>query len=299
MRGANTYMDSSLHEIIVTPENIPAWIVVHDSSTPDVIPHWHESLELICSLDSRLEIRRNQEKILINEDEVAVINCCQIHSVVPLKAYHNHGISITFGEDFLKKHFPDTEYPIFVLDGNEAIKKEIVCDMKKMYDIYCESSKDIYANLQINSLLFHIAYCLLRYYLVSPSGYAKMPVGKYQKRYMHIMKYIRDHYSEPITLSDVANFSNLSKEHLSREFKTYVGESFREYLNTTRISKAQYELLHTDIPLIDLALKHGFTDLRSYNRAFQKYFQMSPIQFRRKYKRNEQVDKFNDKLNLR
>lgn len=279
-------MESLLHEIIVTPENIPAWIVIHNPANPDVLPHWHESLELICSLDSRLEIHRDQEKIQLNEYDVAIINSCQIHSVIPLKSYRNRGISITFGEDFLKKHFPDTEYPLFVLEGNETIKKEIIGDMKKMCEIHDNCSEDAYANLQINNLLFHIAYCLLRYFLVSPSGCAKMPAGKYQKRYMHIMNYIRDHYSEPLTLNDVADFSSLSKEHLSREFKIYVGESFREYLSNTRISKAQYELLHTDIPLIDLALKHGFTDLRSYNRAFQKHFQMSPVQFRRKYKRN-------------
>lgn len=247
-------MESSLHEIIVTPENIPAWIVIHNPGTPDIIPHWHESLELICSLDSRLEIHRNQEKIQINEYDVAVINSCQIHSVIPLKAYRNHGISITFGEDFLKKHSPDTEYPLFVLDGSEDIKKEIVHDMKKMYEIYCEPSEDIYANFQVNSLLFHIAYCLLRYFLVSPSNYAKIPAGKYQKRYLQIMNYIREHYAEPITLNDVAVFFNLSKEHLSREFKTYVGESFREYLSNTRISKAQYELLHTDIRTVSETL---------------------------------------------
>lgn len=278
-------MKPSFHEIIVTPENIPAWIVIHNPENPDVLPHWHESLELICSLDSRLEIHPDQEHFQIHEHDVAVVNSCQIHTVIPLKGYQNHGISITFGVDFLKKYSPNTEHAFFELSGNPEAKKEITLYMEEMDKIYRIPSQDKYSNLRVNILLFQIAYCLLKFFLVSPSGHAKIPSGKYQERYRDIMGYIREHYTEPLTLNDIASFSNLSKEHLSREFKAYVGEGFREYLNNIRVAKAQYELLNTDIPLIDLALKHGFTDLRSYNRVFQKYFNMSPIQYRRKYKR--------------
>ena len=38
-------MDSARHEIIVTPENVPAYIVIHDASvalSDNAIPHWHE-----------------------------------------------------------------------------------------------------------------------------------------------------------------------------------------------------------------------------------------------------------------
>lgn len=120
--------------------------------------------------------------------------------------------------------------------------------------------------------------------MMSPSSPPRLSSSKYQHRYKQIMEFVHLHYAEPLKLEDVANFSGLSKEYLSREFKSYVGEGFRDYLNNIRVSKAQYELINTDIPLTSLALKHGFPDLRSYNRSFIKYYKISPFQYRREHK---------------
>lgn len=49
------------------------------------------------------------------------------------------------------------------------------------------------------------------------------------------------------------------------------------------ISKSLNDLLYTDMLLIDLFIKRGFTDLRSDNRAFKKIYETSPVQYRRKY----------------
>ena len=98
------------------------------------------------------------------------------------------------------------------------------------------------------------------------------------------MAYIQDHYNESLTLESVAAYAHLSKEHLSREFKKYVGEGFRTHLVNIRLSKAQADLIGTDMSLLDVALKHGFPDLRSYTTAFKESFGQSPKQYRRNYK---------------
>lgn len=279
-------MDTALHEIIVTPENIPAWICLHKPGTADVAPHWHESIELICSLDSRLDILRSGRMIHLPEYDVAVINNCEIHAVVPVSGYRNHGISITFDSSYFEDKCPDIETPFFEFTDHEDVRKEIAEFMKRMHQLYLKPSESRFLNLEVNSLLMHISYCLLSYFLVSHSETIKKISGKYQERYRKIMSYIKDHCEEPLTLSDVAAYSHLSKEHLSREFKNYVGEGFRDYLNNVRLAKAQYDLIYTDLPLIDIAIKYGFNDLRSYNRAFKSHYDHSPAQYRRIMKRD-------------
>ncbi len=92
---------------------------------------------------------------------------------------------------------------------------------------------------------------------------------------------MEDRYDEPITLELLAKELHISKEHLSREFRTYTGDSFRNHLVEIRLNNAHRDLLSSDLPLIDVAIKNGFSDLRSYNRAFKKYYHISPQQYRK------------------
>lgn len=278
-------MSTIYHEVVVTPDNIPAYIALHDASKPDVLPHWHESVELVCSLDSQLMVRRDQEQFQIQEHDVVVFNSNQIHTAVPLPDHRHFGLSITFNLQFLTTYCGNHEHCYFVLDGNQEKRDELIQCMEEINSLYRNANPSPYLNLRINGFLFQIAYILLTYFQISPSSMLNIATGKYRNRYHKIMKYMQEHYAEPLTLPDIAAFSNLSKEHLSREFKTYVGEGFRDHLSHIRISKSLNDLLHTDIPLIDLAVKHGFSDLRSYNRAFQKIYGRSPVLYRRENKR--------------
>lgn len=268
------------HEYVITPENIPAFIVLHDPGAPDVIPHWHESTELICSIDSHLDVYCGSQKIFLGEKDVVVINSCQIHSVVPHGDYRNKGISITFDENYFRSSCQGIDEVFFEFAGNENKRREIARDMEAMYSLYKNSDTNSFFYFEVNSLLLHITYNLLTYFLVTKTSRIRDLKGKYQDRYRDIMTYIRDHYSEDITLSDIAAYSHLSKDHLSREFKHYVGEGFRDYLTGIRVSKSMGDLINTDLSLLEIAVKHGFNDLRSYNRSFHKYYGMSPAKYR-------------------
>lgn len=111
----------------------------------------------------------------------------------------------------------------FDLNRSPEARKEIADCCQKLYELYSEENTQPYLLLEANSILFHIVYLMVTHirsdYPADRLHYSE----KYYNRYREIMRYMEEHYNEPISLEDVASFIHLSKEHLSREFPTYVG----------------------------------------------------------------------------
>lgn len=74
-----------------------------------------------------------------------------------------------------------------------------------------------------------IYYTLTKYFrrACTNSPYNRLAL---QGAYMRdVIQYINSHYTEPITLKDVAQQYHVSCEHLSRVFKKNLGMTFKEY----------------------------------------------------------------------
>lgn len=96
----------------------------------------------------------------------------------------------------------------------------------------------------------------------------------------YVTKYIRNNFSHAITLDLLASFSNISKYHLTREFKKYLGTTPIQYLISIRLANAKFMLIHTQLPVSVIAEQTGFTDINNFNRLFLKNVGMRPYQFR-------------------
>lgn len=89
-------------------------------------------------------------------------------------------------------------------------------------------------------------------------------------------------YAGMITLKSIADKLGYSAEHLSREFKRIFGTSFTEYLQKLRLAKSCKLLLETDWPIAQIAAAVGYDNVQFYHRIFKKYYQLTPLQYRKK-----------------
>lgn len=92
--------------------------------------------------------------------------------------------------------------------------------------------------------------------------------------------YISAHFSEPITLDDVAAQVHLNPAYFSSMFKQSTGSSFKEYVNMVRIEESKRLLANTDYSIIDIAVAAGFEDQSYFSRVFKKYTGLTPRQYR-------------------
>lgn len=97
-----------------------------------------------------------------------------------------------------------------------------------------------------------------------------------------LLEYIQNHYSEPLTLTGVANHFHFNPSYLSNYFSMHNKEGFIEYLNKIRIEEATKLLVQSDIPISEIGPMVGYSDHSYFSKMFKKIKGMSPSQYRRK-----------------
>lgn len=80
-----------------------------------------------------------------------------------------------------------------------------------------------------------------------------------------------DHFAEKI---------GYSKFHLTRKFKEETGFSIGEYIRTRRLAIAAQLLLHTDEPILCIALELHFNSQEAFTRAFKELYKLPPGKYR-------------------
>lgn len=94
------------------------------------------------------------------------------------------------------------------------------------------------------------------------------------------IQYLNTHYSEHMTLEDMARKVYLSPSYFSRIFKKETGISFSSYLNRVRIEHSKELLRHQNLRLTDIALLSGFEDQSYFTKVFKKITGTTPLHYR-------------------
>lgn len=95
-----------------------------------------------------------------------------------------------------------------------------------------------------------------------------------------LIRYMEEHYSEKITLEDLASYSQYNRTYLSTLFKNMVGINFHEYLTRIRFQHALFDLASSSRNLTEIAVNNGFSDLKSFSSRFKETLHMTPTEYR-------------------
>ncbi len=96
----------------------------------------------------------------------------------------------------------------------------------------------------------------------------------------HLLGYLEEHYTEKLTLEELAAYAQYNRTYVSTLFKNTVGINFHEYLTRIRLQNALIDLADPGKKLTDVALDNGFADLKSFNKRFRETFGQSPAEYR-------------------
>ncbi len=96
-----------------------------------------------------------------------------------------------------------------------------------------------------------------------------------------ILDYCENHYKENISLEDVSKALFISKSYISHIFSDKIHMSFRDYINSLRISLSLNYLKDGKLPITGVVAVCGFKSIRSFNRAFKKQHSVTPTEYRK------------------
>jgi AraC family transcriptional regulator len=93
---------------------------------------------------------------------------------------------------------------------------------------------------------------------------------------------IEDCAGGELTIADLAVTAAVHPVYLARAFRKYFGTSPGEYIRRRRVLRVQRLLADTQLPLVEVALRCGFSDQSRMTHAFTSEFGVPPGQYRRR-----------------
>lgn len=94
------------------------------------------------------------------------------------------------------------------------------------------------------------------------------------------LSYIEENLTDEIDFKEAARLAMCSEFHFKRMFSFLAGVSLSEYIRRRRLTLAAFELNHSPIRIIDLAVKYGYNSPDSFTRAFQSLHGITPTEAR-------------------
>ena len=101
-----------------------------------------------------------------------------------------------------------------------------------------------------------------------------------EKNSFRSVKYIREHFDEPISVAQLAKLENYNIAYFNDWFKQKTGYTPSHYLLLYRIEKAKELLQYTNYKMIEIAVQVGFGSNAAFCRAFKRTEGLSPAQYR-------------------
>lgn len=96
---------------------------------------------------------------------------------------------------------------------------------------------------------------------------------------------------QPLDLQSLARMLQVSREHLSRCFHRYYGQSPYAYFSALRNKRAEFLLSHTQLTVKEIAEQLGFNSSTVFINNFRRCSGMTPAQYRnQKFKISQIID---------
>lgn len=250
---------------------------------PVLKSHWHEEFMIFYIEQGEAIIHCNSMPIPVCAGDLIVINSNDVHYV---ENCCNQLVEYYFLIDFSfllskQEDLCQTKYIAPLMQQHIRFQNRIKNDNELLYLvlelIHEYERQDRGYELLIKSGLYRLLVLLMRRHIATISAKEEN-----ERRYntLHqlrpVLKYVDLHYTQKLTLTELAAMANMSRHHFCRIFKSITGQPPIEYVNHLRINAAMKLLNEGHLNISEIALTVGFNDSNYFSRLFKKYKNCSP-----------------------
>jgi AraC-like DNA-binding protein/quercetin dioxygenase-like cupin family protein len=236
--------------------------------------HIHQHVEILIALSGETALTVDGKNYMLTKGQIGVIMPFSAHSIR------------TVGTDtrFWLIVFSSSVLPGAREDRTLLLKRSSPCFAAPEYLLeYVTGTVDIndtgYTHIageiprRVSSMLYAV---LTEYTNAVPDAEQR----ENDSALSRLILYITEHYREQISRESVGKALGYNPRYLSQVLSQLPGMSFRTLLNSCRADLARSLLLSTDMRVIDIAYECGYTEERTFRRAFRSVVGMSPCDYR-------------------
>ena len=243
--------------------------------------HFHGELEVLYVEDGEISATVETENRLLKKGDICIILPGRIHTLLQIGRIKLSVIKL---------------YPSVSLYGarmeNCIFSEDSIhyAPLKRAVDqILCEDAeRQIGYQLAVRTACDTLSLYVLRTLFRPLDASASQEKQAFGIRFLEgANDYLESNYKKDITLDTAAAAFGYSRSYFSRLFKAVCGMNFFDYLSIFRLKKSTALLQSSDLTIESVAISCGYSCLRSYNRAFHKYFGQSPGSYRKLFFSNQ------------
>ncbi len=252
--------------------------------------HWHDEVEFTIVLSGAILYTIDHEEISLTSREGLFINANRVHSAKSLNGEPCEACVVVFHPMLMHQDLNSDSYSRFVypilhqlrqvpskLTPNVTWHKALL-QLLASFDTLKEDNLDD-SELLIKGYLYQMWHLLHKNSVDTPYSHQK---SSYKvDRMKPVLSYIHNHYSEELTLEELASMIPMSKGQFCRSFKEIVGMSPMSYVIHYRIEESCHLLEDTNKKIADISKHVGFNTISYFNREFQKKLSTSPKVYRK------------------
>lgn len=242
----------------------------------EMTAHWHTDIEIIRVIRGKLNLRINTSQYVAEKGDIIFVNPERVHSAIPHNCVYE---CIVFNpEAFVTESEEIKRFTEGMINGEYQIEEFFCTDneIHRTANLLFDKLSEEYEGKRfiITGTLYNLFGLIMEknLYSVADTSVSGKNVPKIKK----VLTFIRKNYRSDITLSDMAEYSGMSKKYFCSFFKKMTTKTPFEYLNSYRIEKATKMLLNTDKSVTDIAYECGFNDLSYFIKTFRKIKGVTP-----------------------
>ena len=235
--------------------------------------HYHSYFEIYRLTDGGCDSFVDDKLYNMNPGDIVIIPPGAIHGTHYTTQIHGRTL-INFSSDYVPKGLMDMmseEGYIYRCDDAKEEFDEIFSKLEREQRISDSFSDEVICALMAQLIITIIRHTQKNDGAILQNSFIETAI-----------KYIQENYQHPISLTDVADNSNVSKVHLSRKFKEKTGIGLNEYIVLYRLKKAKELLLTREkMTICEVAFSCGFNDSNYFSWLFKKTYGVTPSQYRK------------------
>ncbi len=191
-----------------------------------------------------------------------------------------------FGNFIHKNQFDSIRRMLEKAKKGISFPMEAIMKIFPMLDTLSTEKEGFYSVIKFLSILYEVS-LIENIQTLSSSSFAKIDDSTDSRRVRKIYEYINSHYTDQITLEDLANLIGMTPVALSRFFKLRSGRTISDYIIDIRLGNATRLLVNTTNSISEICYECGFNNLSNFNRIFKRKKDCSPTEFRENFRKTK------------
>lgn len=251
--------------------------------------HWHTEVEWIVVKKGMGTVSVDFEDFIVSAGDIILVLPGKLHAIKQYQdasmEYENilfHPSLLSSGTDpcseGLLRSFLEGERPSDTFLNPSLSYYPQISEAIRNLDLLNGKRPDGY-RLALKGWLYQLCFLLISNQ--KERDPASKTDTKSLERIKFTLKYVENHYMDPLSIEEMARVNYCSKSYFMKFFKSHMGVSFIEYLNHYRLLIAARLLITSSLSVLEICSAVGFHNLSYFMRLFKREFGRSPGAYRR------------------